>query len=183
MGRRSILFFICALGSLLVALPGAAATPGISLNNMSPASAYAGASVECTIQGRFFAGRYPEFSLVRGATTIVGRTTGWDTSRGRWAKWAKATFALPSGTAPGSYDLHAVQVVGPPPVSEYAASLASAFQVLNTALVLTSTNPTSVAAGSRDLTLTVYGGGFVPIVYQPPSIVPVLWSKVFWNGR
>ena len=188
MGKQSIFLFLCVLGLLLVLAPSAAADRGISLTSINPASAHAGTTVECDIQGQFLADHHagdPEFSLVRGAITIAGRTTSWDTSRGKWAKWAKATFVLPSSTAPGAYDLNASQDVGHRSGSRYTCSLPDAFQVLNTTLttlVITSTKPTSVAAGSGELTLTVYGSGFVATRHQRAQRTHFRGSEVFWNG-
>ena len=188
MGKQSIFLFLCVLGLLLVLAPSAAADRGISLTGINPASAHAGTTVECAIQGQFLADHHagdPEFSLVRGAITIAGRTTSWDTSRGKWAKWAKATFVLPSSTAPGAYDLNASQDVGHRSGSRYTCSLPDAFQVLNTtltSLVITSTKPTSVAAGSGELTLTVYGSGFVATRHQRAQRTHFRGSEVFWNG-
>jgi hypothetical protein len=186
MSTRSILSFVCVLGLLLAVLPSAAAANGIVLSRIDPATAPAGISVQCTIRGRFLTyreARNPEFSLVRGATLIPGRTGRWDAHEG---EWAMVTFALPSGTAQGRYDLSARQDVGSGPLSSYTATatLAGAFQVLSAAPtpLITSVNPSSATAGSGALMLTVNGSGFVAGGHHDVLRTCVRGSEVFWNG-
>jgi hypothetical protein len=177
MGKRMTLFLVVLAGVMLLAVPTATALT-IGLTSITPRAGSAGTSVECTIFGSFVTGAgadAPLFSLFqKGATTLNGSTTAWDTLAGTWAR---ATFVLPTGAAPGAYDLRAVQSVGiPAPASYLATPLSGAFTVSAPAPLISSLSPTSVVAGSGDLTLQVNGDHFVN------STRFYAGSSVRWNG-
>jgi hypothetical protein len=176
MGKRMTLILVVLAGVMPLAAADAVALT-VGLTGITPRNGSAGSSVECTLSGSFITGsgaNAPLFSLVkRGATGINGTTIAWDALAGTWAR---ATFALPAGADPGLYDLRASQTVGVPAPASYLATLTGAFTVSAPAPLISSLSPSSVAAGSGDLTLQVNGDYFVN------SSRFYAGSSVRWNG-
>ncbi|MCX6362972.1 MAG: IPT/TIG domain-containing protein [Actinobacteria bacterium] len=172
MGKRIAFVLVFMAAALLLVVPVAMAF-SISVTSVDPPSARANTTVHCTIHGSFGTGLTdgtPQFELVQGLTTIAGSTGTFDGTS------ASVVFTLPGDSLSGSCTVHASQWHAP---FSYAASLADGFLVLTPAPVVSTTNPTSAATGSGDLTLTVYGHYF-----RSSSLVlpPYFGSTVQWNG-
>jgi len=172
MRKRIIFLFTCALGLLLLTAPAALAF-GVNITSIDPTSARANSTAGFTVYGSFgttpLVDQVPQFQLIQGGTTITGTTTSYVASK------ASVTFALPGSTPLGAYDVRVTQVHN---LLTYWNLLPGAFTVLAPAPIISSTNPTSVVAGSSDLTLTVYGSYFT----SGGGLLHLPSARVYFNG-
>jgi hypothetical protein len=121
--------------------------PVPSVTSISPSSARAGSGpTEVTVVGAgFFPASQVTFDGMPAATTFVDGTR------------VKATLTAAQLTDAGTI---LVRVVNPAPGGGTSAALA--FTTTNTVPTITSVSPSSVTTGSPDLTVTIFGSGFVP---------------------
>jgi hypothetical protein len=162
-------------GALLLALTAPAAAAHaftLTVTSVAPDSARENGVVTVNVTG--------DFSINASATTpvfdLVGANRYYGSTQAGWTEHsATVTFTLPD-ECDGVYDLHGEQYVygGATP---YSDTLPAAFTV-HPDLAVTGLNPETCASDHGDLTLTVYGEGFVgsgPIPALHPSVVR-------WNG-
>jgi hypothetical protein len=144
----------------------------LSVTAVDPASSAENRTVTVTVSGDFstdVSATWPNFDLV-GPRRLYGTTlSGWTQHS------ATVMFDLPD-ECDGVYDLYGEQFVygGATP---YTDTLPAAFTVVPD-LAITGLDPATCASDHGDLTLTVYGEGFIgwgPIPALHPSVVR-------WNG-
>lgn len=155
-GRLTILL-ACAAVLLLFAVPAAQALPALDVTDISPDIGARASSVECTVSGYFYHpidhfNIAPAFTLTRGMYAIDGWTHGVSST----GSHAYVRFDIPAGAPLGLYTLHAEQVTGMTPHTDF---LADAFLVVQGPHI-TQLDPPRIVVGSGQTSLLVAGSGF-----------------------